>query len=224
MTVVGNVANKGDIEVLGRLHVEILPESLVSLIGERYARSFYRYVSSSSKELVFLERDGSDADAVVGACVVSLDPGTLNRRLLRATPLIPMALLALPHMPLRSLLGGSRDGAKAQAPEQPPGPEIILIFTLPSLRSRGCGARLLARAEDWLAQRGVGTLYVKTRDAEDNRAIGFYERAGYRRLAAIVNKGKKLALFDKCVSIGQRSGSAAPRSGAENQRAGWLQH
>jgi GNAT superfamily N-acetyltransferase len=200
MTVIGDVLRDGDLDVLARLHVETLPESLVSTLGPRYARAFYRYISSSSDEVVFMERCGSDGVDVAGACIVSLHPETLNRRLLRATPLIAMALLAMPRLLPRLLPKAS--GAQMPGTTQPAGPEIILIFTMPTLRSRGCGARLLMKAESWLAARGVVRLYVKTRDAEDNRAIGFYRRAGFQPLGSIVNRGKKLLLLDKSLSHG----------------------
>lgn len=197
MTVVDGSLAERDIGVLARLHLVTLPESLVSVIGERYAKAFYRYAVSSPDEIVFLEWSGSKRDELVGACIVSLHPETLNHRLLRQTPLVPMALTALPRLPLRAIVGNALTKSKRSSVAQPGGPEIILIFTLPSLRSQGSGSRLLARTESWLAERGMSRIFVKTRDAADNRALRFYEKAGFRRMASIVKQGKALALFEK---------------------------
>ena len=41
MTVVDGSLAERDIGVLARLHLVTLPESLVSVIGERYAKAFY---------------------------------------------------------------------------------------------------------------------------------------------------------------------------------------
>lgn len=197
MTVVDDSLSERDIGVLARLHVESLPDSLISVVGERYARVFYRHLSSSRDEFLYLERGGANGTDVVGACVVSLHPETLNRRLLRTTPLLPMSMMAITRLPLRSIFAKLLAKSRTPAATQPSGPEIILIFTLPGLRGVGSGTRLLMRAESWLAARGVERVFVKTRDVADNRAIRFYEKAGFRRIASIVKQGKNLALFDK---------------------------
>ncbi|MBX3162086.1 MAG: GNAT family N-acetyltransferase [Deltaproteobacteria bacterium] len=191
MSVVGDTLSRRDIAQLARAHVEALPDSLVSLVGERFARTFYAYASASADELVLTERDGA---ALIGACLVSLAPETLSRRLLQRTSLSLHAALAVHRLPLRAMLASAR-GPKA--PPQPPGPEILLIFTLPEVRSRGVGARLLARCEELLAARGIPRLFVKTRDDAANRALQFYARAEFLRIATRTKYGKRLALFEK---------------------------
>ena len=74
------------------------------------------------------------------------------------------------------------------------------MFTVPAARSHGLGARLLARAEALVAARGAGRLLVKTRDVPENRALGFYQRVGFARIATVESHGKRLALFAKPVA------------------------
>lgn len=199
MTVVNDTLSEIDINVLARMHIATLPESLVSVIGERYALAFYRYLCESRDEALFLDRNGPTGTEVIGACIVSLHPETLNRRLLKHTPLVPMALIALRNLAAKYWQGKHHMAQAEVSCEQPLGPEIILIFTLPTVRNQGCGARLLLKSELWLAAHGTNKLYVKTRDAPDNRAIAFYQRAGYQRMGPIIKSGKQLVLFDKAL-------------------------
>lgn len=196
MTVVDGQLSRRDIAILGRLHVETLPDSTVSIVGLRYAEAFYRYLCRSRHEVVFLER-GNDGTSVAGACIVSLQPETLSRRLLMATPLLPFAMAAAPRLVANTMHGKLKAVPSTSPTVQPAGPEIILIFTLAELRSRGCGSRLLARSEAWLVSHNYRRLFVKTRDDAANRAIGFYLNSGFSRIESVVNKGKALILFDK---------------------------
>lgn len=191
MSVVADVLQEGDIARLAHMHVAALPESLVSLLGEPYARAFYRYCASASEELLLVERERGELS---GACLVSLAPETLSRRLWTRTPLLLFAPLAIRRLPLRAMLLGA---ARPAAPQQPRGPEILLIFTAPELRGQGLGARLLACCEQQLRSRGLDKLLVKTRDDPANRALQFYERAQFHPIAARSKYGKRLLLLEK---------------------------
>lgn len=48
-------------------------------------------------------------------------------------------------------------------------------------RSAGIGAVLLAAAEDWARERGIGAIQVRSRTTRE-AAHRFYEREGYRRV------------------------------------------
>jgi GNAT superfamily N-acetyltransferase len=190
VSVEGDTLAPDDLALLARMHLEALPGSLVSLAGEAYARAFYRYVAASAEELILVERAGRD---LVGACVVSLAPATLSRRLLLHTRLP----LVMHRLPLAKLALGLLRPAKGAPPAQPEGPEILLVFAVPERRSSGVGARLLARTQALLAARGHLRLLVKTRDEATNRALGFYAREGFRRVASLTKLGKRLVLFEK---------------------------
>ena len=191
MSVIDQVLDEGDIARLARMHVAALPESLISLLGERYARAFYRYCATTPQELLLLERERGELS---GACLVSLEPETLSRRLLLRTPLLLSSPLAVRRLPLQAMLLG---GARSADPPQPRGPEILLIFTVPELRSQGLGARLLRCCEQQLLSRGLHRVLVKTRDDAANRALQFYERAQFKPIAARSKYGKRLLLLEK---------------------------
>lgn len=193
MTVVGDVLGRRDVEQLARAHVEALPESLVSRVGGRYPQAFYRYLAGSADELILIDRGAPGAD-LRAACVVSLAPATLSRRLLYRTPLVVHALRAVRRLPLRALLVTSRDGAPPPSLE---GPEILLLFAVPEARGHGVGARLLERCEALLVERGFEALWVKTRDDPGNRAIQFYRREGFAPAGSVSRHGKRLARFHK---------------------------
>ena len=193
MSVVDDSLDERDIAQLAAAHVDALPESLVSRVGERYARAFYRYLAASPDELILVTRQAGGR--LSGACIVSLRPSTLTRRLVTRTPLALHAPFALGRLPLVAMATAERGG-----PSQPDGPEILLIFTAPESRSQGQGAALLARAEALLASRGIRRLFVKTRDDAGNRANGFYRRAGFATLATLSKFGKRLVLFEKAIA------------------------
>jgi len=113
VSVVADVLQEGDIARLAHMHVAALPESLVSLLGEPYARAFYCHCASASEELLLVERERGELS---GACLVSLAPETLSRRLWTRTPLLLFAPLAIRRLPLRAmLLGAARPAAPQQA-------------------------------------------------------------------------------------------------------------
>lgn len=61
-------------------------------------------------------------------------------------------------------------------------------------RSAGIGRQLVARAEEWVRERGVPQMLVRSRDSRE-AAHRFYLREGYRR-------SKTSAVFSKPLAIG----------------------
>ena len=171
---------------LAVLHRECLPSSAVAALGARYTECFYRYVAGSASEHVFLHRE--DGGAVDAACIVSLDPGSLKRRLWRSTPL-------LRHLLRDAAAGGRWKAARTLWPspraeryegeDASPGltgaPEIILVFVAPARRRRGLGRALLARARAWLRASGHRRCLARTLDDPGNRAADFYRAVGFDR-------------------------------------------
>jgi GNAT superfamily N-acetyltransferase len=187
-----------EVRELAELHRSCLPDSVVSRLGPGYARSFYRYVTRSPRELVLSERDAEDR--VVGGAVLSLDPVTLNRRLLTGTQLVPrMALRGRLLWDLvRDLLApGSERGDENHLPE------LLLIFAASSVRGRGIGTGLVARLEAALAERGIAEYRVKTIADPANRALAFYERLGFSRAGEVVAQGRRFQVFRRRVPLGK---------------------
>jgi ribosomal protein S18 acetylase RimI-like enzyme len=192
-----------DCTQLAGFHRECLPDSLVSRLGDGYARASYRYVSQSADERVFHRRD---ADQIISACVLSLAPQSLTRRRIFGTPLLWFAALGVVRLSLARWLLGSL-GRRSAAPyaETPPSlPEVILIFTTPRGQGKGLGSDLLDECERVLAARGSGEYLVRTVDNESNAALRFYAKNGFVECGRCVELGRPFRMLRK------RIGAATP--------------
>jgi len=188
-----------DCSRLAALHCECLQDSLVSELGLSYAKAFYRYVSRSPEEKVFVLREDGE---VASGCVLSLRPKTLRQRLLLHTPLL---LYAAPWF-LRQF---SKRNPKpvAEPKSEPVGdpvpdrkPEVILIFTAQASRNRGTGAALLAQCEQFLLARGDPEYFVRTVDQESNRALKFYSRNGFVAVGQSFAHGRTFRVLKKTIA------------------------
>ncbi len=180
-----------DVAALAEMHRACLPNSLVTRMGSEYGKAFYRFLRTSPLEKVFIEKDGEE---ILGACVLSLEPESLTRRLVTSTPVIRSALRSLPRLVqlVRNVVLSSRRGER-----QPSGPELLMIFTLEHARGRGLGARMLETVEQYLHERGCTWWWVKTLDDPRNRAIDFYLGNHFTRQKSITRNGKRLCLLRK---------------------------
>ena len=181
-----------DIGDLAQLHRSSLPDSLVSELGAAYTRSFYRYVTSSSRELVVSER--GDGDRIIAGAVLSFDPHGLNRRLLLSTSLVLHLLWKLPLVLRLAFAPRNSDDGSSDVHDMP---ELLLIYAAGEVRSRGIGARLVERIEQALRARGVRQYQVKTVADPANRALSFYERLGFTRSHIVAKQGKRFQVFTK---------------------------
>jgi GNAT superfamily N-acetyltransferase len=162
------VLNESDFRRLSALQRSLLPTSIISRLGDRYCRSFYRYAASTRFEFVAVELS-SDGN-VVACCVLSTSIGSLSRRLALHTRLLP-ALAVRPHV-LFDALRPNKASAKGE-------PELLLLFTDPATQGRGAGTRLVARCDDFLSACGVTSYVVRTIDDPESRAYRFYVSRGF---------------------------------------------
>ena len=180
---------------LASLQTELLPKSLVSLLGEDFARSFYRYASRSEQESVLVLLRGNRA---LGACVLSFDPGSLDRRLLARTPMLAFALLRFYRLPLGALVRESlwraRSGAK---PEHELLPELVLIFVSHELLGKGLGGRMMEECETLLRARSIDAYTVNTEDEEGNLALNFYVSRGFQVVGKALRHGIRYIVLRK---------------------------
>jgi len=193
--------DRSDSNRLARLHVDSLPESLVSRLGVSYAKRFYRYLAGSKDEFVLVGRDGSE---IASACVVSLDPASLNRRLVWHTGLPLWAALRFWRFPWLHLGSSAANGHETTSANRGQSdlahlPELILIFTDANARGRGWGSELLARCEVQLSERGIFDYTLKTLDDPANRAIAFYGRHGFAEFERVRKMGKAFRVFRKTI-------------------------
>lgn len=78
---------------------------------------------------------------------------------------------------------------------------------------RGVGSRLLSAAEDMARRRGASRLHLEVR-ADNSRAIGLYERSGYRSAGQRLDyyeDGATALLFGRQIAIPSAASPAAPR-------------
>jgi ribosomal protein S18 acetylase RimI-like enzyme len=184
-----------DLERVARLHVECLPRSLIGALGHGYVRSFYRYVARSEKEIVVIGR--RDDGLPVAAAVLSLEPATLNRRLLVKTQLALSMLESLPRLfdlfvrPLFQHRGREEANVRSAAPQ------LILIFTSPAERGRGRGSALIREIEEHLRERGIVQYEVRTESEPSNPALEFYRRNGFDPEGTSVRFGTRFQIFTR---------------------------
>jgi ribosomal protein S18 acetylase RimI-like enzyme len=181
-----------DLDRVAALHRACLPRSVVTVLGSRYARAFYRYLDGSPEELLVVRHDES-GEPVAGA-VLSLAPETLDRRLLIGTPLLPCAITRVPALSRLGLttLRRTTTGAKTGTEEgrgRPALPQLILLFTAERARGRGHATALLARLEERLQQQGVGRYEVRTEADPVNPALAFYRTRGFTDTGTVVRFG-----------------------------------
>jgi GNAT superfamily N-acetyltransferase len=180
-----------DIAELAALHAACLTDSSVTALGPGYIRSFYRYIIRSDRELAFVERN--ESGRIVAAAVVSLEPATLNRRLLLHTSLLvglvthPASLLTLAF-------------ARSRGPSNHSLPELILIYTSVDERGRGHATALLEQAERRMRERNVTEYQVKTVADPANPALAFYRRRAFTPSGTSFTLGRQFQVFTRRLS------------------------
>jgi GNAT superfamily N-acetyltransferase len=176
------------------MHCSELPQSLISKLGKDYALAFYTFAASSPVEFVLaaIDEDG----AVSGGGFVSLSPRDLQRRMISHTPLFG-ALLRKPILATRLLAGELLSLATRKDFNTGSDPELIAVFVGSGRRSRGIGLKILSHAESALRFRNCTRYFIRTTDTPDNRAIAFYERAGFKTVQSLSIHGEPFRFMAK---------------------------
>lgn len=188
------------------LHTASLPDSVVTRLGLRYATHFYRYIARSETEFLLL---AVEDETVRGACVVTTARGSLKRRLLLRTPVIPFYCLTTarkvtcwrahgtPHASDADALPGSTEWLQIDSRL----PELLVLFTSPDCRGKGIASALIEECEGLLRARGHHEFFLKTLDDAANSAIGFYERRGFEMWGRICEDGKPFRVFGRAIEV-----------------------
>lgn len=202
--------SREDAASIAAMHLEALPDSVVSRLGRRYAQSFYRYIARSTREVLLVARPGPGSP-IVGACALSFDPSSLDRRLLAGSGLIA-ALAIRPHVLAQAYFPEGSNGSAL--PDRLPDdlmdyPEVVTIFAHAAQRGRGVGTLLLKATERRLRERGLQAYLVKTLDDEGNRALKFYLDNGFTQRARYRKYGRCFRVLAKDVDPATSEGSKA---------------
>ena len=184
---------QADFDALAKLHINSIPKTSFSVIGEKATSLAYSYMAQSNKELLVT----ATVDGVVcGGIVVSYDPATLTKRILTNSPFrfgmkaaIPL-ILKINRLPEIFKLLTSVEAPYIFSPE------IMFLFTDQALRSKGIGKALVEGALSSLAK-NVSTVFVRTIDSDDNRAINFYKNNGFQQFKVVEYLGKKQIIMSR---------------------------
>jgi GNAT superfamily N-acetyltransferase len=195
--------DESDIEAIARLHVVCMHDSLVTALGASYARSFYRYVTRSAREVTVTECDATGH--IVAVAVISLEPSSFHRRLLLHTSLLPNLVMNVGG--LLALLWSSRVGLKRSPNTHDQTatssyPEMILIFTAPEARRHGYAAALVQQAERRLGLLGIPVYQVRTVLSPSNGALTFYRDQQFVPSGISVRLGTRFQVFTKQLGRG----------------------
>ena len=187
-----------DIHDLAQLHMSSLTDSIVGALGISYVKSFYRYVTRSDKEITVVERN--HAGQIIAATVVSLEPPSLNRRLLLHTSLLFSFLKNAPRM-LSLVLQAHRpaaDASSSDATRVPSDlPEMILLFAAAGERGHGVGSALVQQVEHRLQQENIFEYQVRTVAHPTNRALSFYRDRNFHPAGTSFKHGKCYQVFTR---------------------------
>ena len=174
-----------DYRRLAKLHIDSIPDTSISIIGERAAALMYRFIHESKKELLLAATiDGT----IYGGIVVSYEPATISRRFIKTYPIrfaarfFPSFIQNISRLPELFKLFAADDPYKYS-------PELMFLYTDQKLRSKGIG-RFLVKEIALQIKEISPLLYVRTLDNKENRAIPFYERNGFKIYEAIEHLGK----------------------------------
>jgi GNAT superfamily N-acetyltransferase len=182
---------------LAAMHRQSFAASVLGRMGSSTLERYYRWVGRSTIEQLFLEYE---ADMLVGAAVLSLDPPTLIRRFVRDAPVTfvieavrTFARDAAFRREVRGFLVDSGDVVSAL-------PEVMQIFVAPDRRGRNTGTRLLRRVEEWLHAHQLPRYYVRTLAENNVATLGFYRSRGFEPTGESLFCGTRYIVLEKAVA------------------------
>lgn len=166
---------------IAKAHIQCLPESLLSDIGVRFVKAFYRAACQSDQEHLIARFEN---DVLAGVAFVSLNADSLTSRLMTPRMYISLAFsMLIPSIASRvvkTFMASSEDSNV---------PELVFFFSTPEFRGKGIGKRLLCDVVEALQERSLDTYAIKTLDSPDNQAIEFYSRNGFERQKSFSHAG-----------------------------------
>lgn len=179
---------------VAQMHRSELPGSLISRLGHAYTAAFYDFAATSVLEFVVAQTGGEGA--VLGGGFVSFSPADLTRRMIMNTPLL-RALIVRPEMAARLAWREIQSSGRSLDTNPQNDPELIALFVRRDCRSRGIGALLLRNIEQVLRNQNRTRYLIRTLDRTDNRAVKFYESAGFVTIDSVLLHGERFRMMAK---------------------------
>src|SRR6185369_13148772 len=126
--------------------------------------------------------------------VVSLDPHSLNRRLLVGSSLLPHLIRHAARV-VRLTLSSNSDVAEAHVPLMMP--DLLLIYTSPDERGRGRASALIDQVEARLRALKVPEYQVRTIADPSNPALAFYRKRNFVPSGTVSKLGRRFQVFKR---------------------------
>jgi ribosomal protein S18 acetylase RimI-like enzyme len=169
-----------DIQEAAKLHKRCLPASLIGDLPEWMIEKFYKSISESVElDLVLHRIDG----VVIGVAVLSKVGFGGSKKALPKLAYFSV-LIKNPRDVLMSFFRGSSSVSSSN------NINIEFLFVDSSDRSKGVGGQLVGSLKSRYSQ-----IYVSTRSNSDNRALSFYQKNGFKKVAERVVAGREFTEF-----------------------------
>lgn len=176
------------------LHLKCQSEASINWFGKAFVRAFYAFVETSPQELLVVEWRN---EVPAGACVMSISPGSMSRRMATQTPLLLFLPRALSRREFWAFLYGTMTRPRSESKPYGGVPEVVYVFTDPNMRGLGLGRHLIDVCEAWLAERGFREYVVKTWTDQTHPVRAFYQALGFRETGITTSLGRSLAVLRK---------------------------
>jgi ribosomal protein S18 acetylase RimI-like enzyme len=164
---------EADTPAAAGLHAGQISEGFLSFLGPAFLRRLYRRVARSPSSFLLIVEDDA---VVVGFLAGSIDVAALYKAFLWHDG--PVAALECSGRLVRSwrrAIETLRHGTGAGGE----GAELLAIAVDPDIQGRGAGALLVQGFLSEIGRRGEDAAHVVVAAGND-RAVGLYERAGFR--------------------------------------------
>ena len=157
-------------EELSKMHINLLPYSIPSLLSLKYLKEFYKYLENSDYENII---EVISEEGLCGFSVYSSSPSSLGRRLLFHTPLLSYLFKVFfsgSYGDIMNLMKQIIYNEKNDVPE------IIYLMVKEECRSCGYGAKLIFQNIEYARKNKNKFISVR---CEDN-LIKFYSNFGFK--------------------------------------------
>jgi len=169
-----------ELREIAELHKSCLPNSHIGRLPIWMIIAFYRNMNKDADFELFLKQgDGR----IIGAAVISKKGFGATKNML---PIAAYFLLLVknPIQVLKSIVSASNSSDKSTDTN------IEFLFVDSSYRSSGIGSKLLQSVMEKFDE-----ICVSTRNSDDNKAIGFYIRNGFKPIGSQVIVGRDLKIY-----------------------------
>ncbi|QQE77747.1 GNAT family N-acetyltransferase [Alicyclobacillus sp. SO9] len=207
--------DRNDLDVVAKLHQEMLSEEFIVRFGPRFLKRYYR-AFADSKHAVALVAVDEDTDMILGALLGTLNPSLHYRYLTRrhgvyfaflisiqallhaklAKELVRTRIRRYTQGVLRSIKRNAKTDAVITTSLVTKVSDITHLFVNSDVQSAGVGTSLILSYQSLAIERGVRYIDLVTAPAGMNGAGAFYEKFGWKlQRTHISHSGEEFLLY-----------------------------